>query len=164
VGDRSFIRQLIDMLHSAGSYVCKRLCVEITETAAITNLADASYFIDQMHELGVRVALDDFGAGSSSFGYLKNLSVDVLKIDGQFIKDLLVDPLDAAAVRCFVDVAQVVGLKTVAEFVDSKEVFERVRALGIDYAQGYLMHKPQAIELALPSAGEPLLKLVGTGI
>lgn len=160
VGDRSFVRQLIDILDEAGSDLCSKLCVEITETAAITNLADASFFIEQVHLLGVRVALDDFGAGSSSFGYLKNLSVDVLKIDGQFIKDLLVDPLDDVAVRCFVDVARVVGLKTVAEFVDSDGVLARVKALGIDYAQGYLLHQPQAIESALPGGAVPSLKIV----
>lgn len=151
MGDRSFHRQLMNLLHEAGSNICHQLCVEITETAAITNMADASYFIEQMHQLGVRVALDDFGAGSSSFGYLKNLSVDILKIDGQFTKDLLVDPLDDAAVRCFVDVARVVGIKTVAEFVDSNGLLARVKELRIDFAQGFLMHKPEAIDLSMPT-------------
>ena len=111
------------------------------------NLADASSFIEQVSRLGVRVALDDFGAGASSFGYLKNLAVDILKIDGQFIKDLMDDPLDDVAVRCFIDAARVVGLKTVAEFADKPAVLCRVRELGIDYAKGFLVHKPEPIDL-----------------
>ncbi|MDF1764335.1 MAG: PAS domain-containing protein, partial [Oleibacter sp.] len=114
VGDRSFHLQATQMLNDAGNNICRKICLEITETSTITNLADASLFIEQVGNLGVRVALDDFGAGASSFGYLKNLAVDILKIDGQFIQDLVDDPLDDAAVRCFVDVARLIGLKTVA--------------------------------------------------
>ncbi len=146
VGDRAFHRHAIDALTEAGSTACRRLCLEITETAAVTNMADAAIFIDQVRALGVRVALDDFGAGASSFGYLKTLKVDLLKIDGSFIRDLIDDPLDAAAVRCFVDVARVLGIKTVAEFVDRPEVLARVREIGIDYAQGFLLHSPEPIE------------------
>lgn len=112
-------------------------------------MADASAFIDQVRALGVRIALDDFGAGASSFGYLKNLNVDLIKIDGQFIRDVLDDPLDDVAVRCFVEIARVVGVKTVAEFVDRVEVLDRVRAIGIDFAQGYLLHRPEPIEKVL---------------
>ena len=149
IGDRAFHRQAIDTLTEAGPAVCARLCLEITETAAVTNMADAGVFIDQVRALGVRIALDDFGAGASSFGYLKSLNVDLLKIDGQFIRDLIDDPLDDAAVRCFVDVARVVGVKTVAEFVDRPEVLERVREIGIDFAQGYLLHRPEPLETVL---------------
>jgi diguanylate cyclase (GGDEF)-like protein/PAS domain S-box-containing protein len=146
VGDRAFHRHSIAALTEAGDAVCRRICLEITETAAVTNMADAAIFIEQVRALGARVALDDFGAGASSFGYLKTLKVDLLKIDGSFIRDVIDDPLDAAAVRCFVDVARVVGVKTVAEFVDRPEVLERVREIGIDYAQGFLLHKPEPIE------------------
>ena len=149
IGDRAFHRKAIDTLTQAGAEVCRRVCLEITETAAVTNMADASLFIDQVRALGVRIALDDFGAGASSFGYLKKLNVDMLKIDGQFIRDLIDDPLDDAAVRCFVDVARVVGVKTVAEFVDRDELLERVRELGIDFAQGFLLHRPEPIEIVL---------------
>ena len=99
----------------------------------------------------MRVALDDFGAGASSFGYLKNLPVDYLKIDGQFIRDLMTDPLDDVAVRCFVDVARVVGVRTVAEFVDQPEVLARLQAMGVDYAQGYLLHRPEPLSTLLES-------------
>ena len=146
VGDRAFHRHAIDTLTEAGSVVCRRICLEITETAAVTNMADAAIFIEQVRALGTRVALDDFGVGASSFGYLKNLKVDLLKIDGSFIRDVIDDPLDAAAVRCFVDVARVVGVKTVAEFVDRPKVLEHVREIGIDYAQGFLLHRPEPME------------------
>jgi EAL domain-containing protein (putative c-di-GMP-specific phosphodiesterase class I) len=143
------------MLQAAGPALCGRLCLEITETAAVTNLADAAVFIEQVRVLGVRVALDDFGAGASSFGYLKTLGVDLIKIDGQFIRDLIDDPLDAAAVRCFVELARVLGVGTVAEFVDRPEVLQRVRELGIYHAQGFLLHRPAPLAEVLP-VGPPL--------
>ena len=149
IGDRVFHRQAIEILTQAGAGICKRICLEITETSAITNIADAGVFIAQVRALGVRIALDDFGAGASSFGYLKNLGVDLIKIDGQFIRDLIDDPLDDVAVRCFVEVARVVGVQTVAEFVDSAEVLERVREIGVDFAQGYFVHRPEPLEKVL---------------
>ena len=145
VGDRAFHRQAIQALTEAGEAICQRICLEITETAAITNMTDAKIFIEQARALGVRIALDDFGAGSSSFGYLKTLKVDMLKIDGQFIQHLMHDPLNDATVRCFVDVAKVIGLKTIAEFVDCPEVLTRIREIGVDFAQGFLLHKPEPI-------------------
>jgi len=146
VGDKAFHAWALELFESAGDSVCSRLCLEITETAAVTNLTDAAIFIEQVRESGVKVALDDFGAGASSFGYLKTLPVDYLKIDGQFIRDLLSDPLDDAAVRCFADVARLMGLKTVAEFVDNPEVLDRLRVIGVDFAQGYLIHRPGPID------------------
>ncbi len=154
IGDRAFHRQALEILTAAGAPICERLCLEVTETAAVTNLADAALFIEQARHLGVRIALDDFGAGASSFGYLKTLKVDLLKIDGQFIQNVIDDPLDDAAVRCFVDVARVMGLKTVAEFVDRPQVLERLQAIGVDYAQGYLLHRPEPIHLVI--GGAPL--------
>ena len=153
IGDRAFHRQAVELLQAAGRDICRRICLEITETAAITNMADATSFVEQVRQLGVRMALDDFGAGTSSFGYLKQIKVDLLKIDGQFIKDLLEDPLDGAAVRSFVDVARVIGVKTVAEHVDRQAVLDHLRELGVDFAQGYLLHKPEPLAhlLGLPS-------------
>ena len=151
VGDRTFHRWALDLLAEAGPRICKTLCLEITETSAVTHIADAALFIDQVRAVGVTVALDDFGAGASSFGYLKNLSVDFLKIDGQFVRDMVDDPLDEAAVRCFADVAKVVGVKTVAVSVDKPAVLERLRGIGIDFAQGFLLHRPSPIdELLMP--------------
>ncbi|WP_295852594.1 EAL domain-containing protein [uncultured Xylophilus sp.] len=153
VGDPAFRRYAIEMLQQAGPAVCARLCLEITETAAITNLLDAAAFVRQVRELQVHTALDDFGAGASSFGYLKNLGVDVLKIDGQFITNVVEDALDEAAVRCFVDVARVVRVKTVAEFVDRPAVFDRVVELGVDYLQGFHLHRPEPLDALLVQAG-----------
>jgi diguanylate cyclase (GGDEF)-like protein/PAS domain S-box-containing protein len=150
IGDRAFHNYFCELLQPLDLSTRKKLCIEITETVAITNIADASLFIERLKSLGVSIALDDFGSGASSFGYLKNLDVDVLKIDGQFIQDLLTDPLDEVAVRCFVDVAKVVGLKTVAEFVDRPDVLEKVKSLGINYAQGFFLHKPEKIGNLLP--------------
>jgi diguanylate cyclase (GGDEF)-like protein/PAS domain S-box-containing protein len=151
VGDRTFHRWAANMLDAAGPIVRSRLCIEITETAAVASLNDAARFIGQMREMGVRVALDDFGAGASSFGYLKMLRVDFLKIDGQFIRNVMTDPLDAAAVRCFVDVAKSVNVRTIAEFVDRAELIPVLTALGVDFAQGYLIHRPAPLDDFLPA-------------
>ncbi|MDP1858091.1 MAG: PAS domain S-box protein [Gemmatimonadaceae bacterium] len=145
IGDRAFHRQALETLTDAGPEICRRICLEITETTAVTNLSDAALFIEHARALGVRIALDDFGAGASSFSHLKSLVVDFLKIDGQYITDLVDDRLDDAAVRCFVDVARVVGVKTVAEFVDRPEILARVREIGIDYAQGFFLHRPEPL-------------------
>jgi len=145
VGDRAFHAWLYTLLADAGAEVCNRLCFEITETAAVTHMADAALFVQRVRADGIRVALDDFGSGASSFGYLKNLQVDILKIDGQFVRDVVTDPLDEAAVRCFVDVAKVMGMRTVAEFVDHPAVLTRLVEMGVDYAQGYLLHRPAPI-------------------
>lgn len=152
IGDRAFHRYAIELLSAAGGAVCSRLCLEITETSAVTNIADAAIFVKNVKAIGVQTALDDFGSGASSFGYLKALPVDFLKIDGQFIQRLLDDRLNQAAVRCFVEVASVVGVKTVAEFVDSPQLLAKVRALGIDYAQGFLLHRPAPIDELMPQS------------
>ena len=149
VGDPVFQADAIRMLEIAGSAVCEKLCLEITETAAVTNISEASNFVNEVRKLGVRVALDDFGAGASAFGYLKTLKVDVLKIDGQFIEGIIDDPLNGAAVRSFVDVARVMGIETIAEYVADEQVYERIREMGIDYAQGFYLHRPEPIERLL---------------
>jgi diguanylate cyclase (GGDEF)-like protein/PAS domain S-box-containing protein len=142
VGDPEFLLHAVALLHAAGRDVASRLCFEITETSAVTNLADAVRFLEQVRYLGVRVALDDFGAGASSFGYLKSFPVDYLKIDGQFVKNIANDPLNAVTVQCFVNVAKVIGIKTIAEFVDSEETLAFLTEAGVDYSQGYLVHEP----------------------
>lgn len=144
IGDRAFHQTLIEKIGQA-HFDVGILCFEITETAAVTNMGDAQLFIEEIRGLGAKIALDDFGAGASSFGYLKNLPVDFLKIDGQFVTDLLDDALDNAAVRCFRDVARVVGVKTIAEFVEHADVLDALREIGIDMAQGYLIHRPEPI-------------------
>ena len=159
IGDRAFHRWAHEVLQEAGADICSRLAFEITETAAITNMADAVLFIDQVRAQGVKIALDDFGAGAASFGYLKNLPLDSLKIDGQFIRDVVDDPLDEAAVRCFVDVAKVINVKTVAEFVDKEAILDKIKIIGVDYAQGFLLHRPAPINELLTAQVEDIENL-----
>ena len=124
---------------AAHAIVPARICFEITETAVISNLASAQRFMGRLRLLGCRFALDDFGSGLSSFGYLKSLPVDYLKIDGVFIRDISSNPINQALVRAINEVGHVMNLKTVAEFVEDEQTLDVVRALGIDYAQGHAM-------------------------
>ncbi len=152
VVDGSFGRLVDQMLAEAGAQVSRRLCFEITETAAITNVPSAIDFIATVRRHGSTVALDDFGSGTASFGALKTLPVTHLKIDGQFVTGVIDDPLDELAVRCFVQVAKVIGLRTVAEFVESAAVLERLRQIGVHYAQGYYLHRPEPFEALMTQA------------
>ena len=122
------------------------LYFEVTETVAVGNLAAAIAFMQRMRELGCQMALDDFGSGMSSFSYLKHLPVDYLKIDGAFIKDVITNKVDQAIVRAACAVAQELGIATVAEHVENAETLDVLRAMGIDYAQGYAIARPRALE------------------
>jgi len=127
-----------------------RLMIELTETAAVSDIQDAQRFIDALHQTGCTVCLDDFGSGFSSFAYLKHIAADVLKIDGQFIHDLPNNPENQIFLRALLDVA--IGLKktTVAEFVDSEAVFNMLSEFGVDLAQGYYLDKPTLNHPAIP--------------
>ncbi len=122
------------------------ICFEITETVAITNFAAVTRFIHQVHELGGKFALDDFGTGMSSFGYLQELPVDFVKIDGLFVHDMDKNPVHKAMVRSINDISHVLGKRTIAEFVERQEIMDQLRALGVDYAQGHLHGKPQDLK------------------
>ena len=148
IGDRAFHRYVSD-LADALQFDTDKLCLEVTETAAITNLSVATEFIQSMRLRGIHFALDDFGSGTSSFGYLKALPVDYLKIDGQFIADLAHDPIDQAMVRCICDVAKAVGKQTIAEFVETSAVAALLRDMGVNYIQGYFVHVPAPMEEVL---------------
>jgi diguanylate cyclase (GGDEF)-like protein len=143
LADTNFCDALLTELADLAPRLCAKLCFEITETVAIANLTEVASFVNGLRELGACVALDDFGAGASHFGYLKSLKVDIIKVDGQFIKGMLQDPVDDVSVRGFLEVARVLGVRTVAEFVDSEAVLERVRELGFDFAQGYFLGRPE---------------------
>ncbi len=121
-----------------------RVVFEITETQLIENLARARALIGSLREAGFRFALDDFGAGFTSFSYLRELPVDFLKIDGSFIKNLPEDPFSLAVVRAVNNLAHVLKLETIAEFVDRPEILEKLKDIGIDYAQGFLFGEPSA--------------------
>lgn len=119
-----------------------KICFEITETAAIANLSSTIKFITSLRTHGCSFSLDDFGSGLSSFGYLKNLPVDYLKIDGLFVKDILDDKVDLAMVKSINEVGHVMDKKTIAEFVENEAIFNLLQKLGVDYAQGYGISKP----------------------
>lgn len=131
----------------------RQLCFEITETAAIADLAKAAALIRKLRAHGYSFALDDFGAGFCSFGYLSDLPVDVLKIDGQFVRDLDRNPLHRAVVRAMVDIARTIGMQTVAECAERIELLPMIDELGVNYAQGFAIAKPAPLATWLRPAG-----------
>ncbi len=127
----------------------RRICFEITETAAIANLSRARQFITALQARGCRFSLDDFGSGLSSFGYLKSLPVDFLKIDGGFVRDILDDPIDLALVESINQIGHILDIRTIAEYVENDRIAAVLRRLGVDYAQGYAIDRPAPLaELA----------------
>ncbi|MDZ7747905.1 MAG: EAL domain-containing protein [Halofilum sp. (in: g-proteobacteria)] len=122
-----------------------QVCFEVTETAAISNLASATRFINVLKEVGCLFSLDDFGSGLSSFAYLKSLPVDFVKIDGLFVRDIVDDPLDLALVRSINEIGHTMGKRTIAEFAETPGVLEKLREIGVDYAQGYSLGMPQLL-------------------
>lgn len=145
LSDESFfnhIRQCLDEFQLPQ----RKICFEITETTAISNLDTASAFIAEIRDLGFLFALDDFGVGMSSFAYLKAIPVDVLKIDGGFVRNMLNDPMDQAIVEACNKIAHSAGLITVAEFVENHEIENRLREIGVDFGQGYGIEKPHPIQ------------------
>lgn len=143
------------------------ICFEITETSAIANLGSAIRFINELKALGCQFSLDDFCAGMSSFAYLKHLPVDFLKIDGSFVKDMLDDPINRAMVEVINHIGHVMGKRTIAEFVETPQIEQALLEIGVDYAQGYLIERPQLFTFdslqCRPVRPQPLLfKAPGT--
>ena len=128
------------------------ICFEITETAAISNLGRVIHFMQALKKLGCKFSLDDFGSGLSSFTYLKNLPVDYLKIDGQFISNVVDDTVDESMVRAISEVGHAMGIETIAERVETRDVLEKLSALGVAFAQGYYIARPASVQSFEPWA------------
>ena len=144
LGNEKFLQEIVDQFRLS-NLPAEKFCFEITETAAILNLNNASQFIKTLKKLGCSFALDDFGSGLSSFAYLKSLPVDFVKIDGFFVKDVVTDPVDLAMVKAINDMAHAMGKQTIAEFVEDKEILEKLIALGVDYVQGFGIAQPMPL-------------------
>jgi diguanylate cyclase (GGDEF)-like protein/PAS domain S-box-containing protein len=144
LGDDAFLEFVLEEIEATG-VAPARICFEITETAAVGNLAQAVQFISALKELGCRFILDDFGSGLSSFAYLKNLAVDYLKIDGSFVRDMLGSSVQRALVESIHQIGQVMGIRTIAESVENRETLELLLEIGVDYAQGYGIAMPEPL-------------------
>ena len=144
IGQEDFLVFIVAQIKATGVDP-RRICLEITETAAIANLGRALHFMRELKALGCRFALDDFGSGLSSFAYLKNLPVDYLKIDGKFVKDMVENPIDRAMVEAIHHVGSAIGIETIAEFVENEAIAEQLRAIGVDYLQGFGIARPAAL-------------------
>ena len=123
----------------------QRLLFEITETVAMRDFAASSALISRLRGLGCRAALDDFGAGMASFGYMKNLELDMVKIDGSFVQELSTDRMSQSIVRAVTEIGHQQGLKVVAEWVSSRDMVDLLQRMGVDYAQGFGLHKPERV-------------------
>jgi diguanylate cyclase (GGDEF)-like protein/PAS domain S-box-containing protein len=143
-GDDKFLPFVIEQFQRSG-IDARKICFEITETAAVSSFSQANRFIQSLKELGCQFSLDDFGTGLSSFGYLKHFPVDYLKIDGSFVRGILTDPIDREMVRSINEIGHLTGKKTIAEFAENAEIIETLRSLGVDYAQGYGVAQPSRV-------------------
>lgn len=150
LGDKNFQASIIERLKKS-PVSARKLCFEITETTAITNLTGALSFITALKKLGCQFALDDFGSGMSSFAYLKNLPVDYLKIDGDLIRGIQKDDIDFAMVKAINDIGHLMSLRTIAESVENEEILQRLQEVNVDYVQGYGIERPHPLrEFVLP--------------
>jgi len=144
LGAEGFLDYVVEELDKT-RFSPDRILFEITETAAIANLPVAMRFISVLKGMGCRFVLDDFGQGLSSFGYLKNLPLDFLKIDGGFVREMVADPIQAALVASIHEIGAVMGLRTIAESVENEATLEALRQIGVDYVQGYLFQRPRPL-------------------
>jgi EAL domain-containing protein (putative c-di-GMP-specific phosphodiesterase class I) len=153
MGDPEILRVIERELHET-NLDPGRVIFEITETAAIANIAKAREFSDELARLGCRFALDDFGAGFGSFYYLKHVHFDILKIDGEFVRDACATRTDRLVIQAVVAIARGLGKETVAEHVGDDATVALLRELGVDYGQGYFLGKPQPLERFLASMAQ----------
>lgn len=139
--------QVLSVFSQAGASLT-RVCFEVTETALIWNVAHARRVIEQLRAAGAVFALDDFGSGMASFGYLKSLPVDFVKIEGSFVREMATDASSQVIVRSIVEAANAFGMKTIAEWVEDRETYDRLAALGVDYAQGFFLGRPEPVRVS----------------
>ncbi len=144
LGDPRSLDFIVEQLNAA-NLPAGTISFEITETVAIANLSHAMHFISTLKMMGCLFSLDDFGSGMSSYAYLKNLDVDFLKIDGTFVRNMVNDPIDMAMVESINRIGHVMGIQTIAEFVENDAIYQALVKLGVDYAQGYACHKPEPL-------------------
>ena len=145
LGDEKFLEWLPAFL-DATPVPAEKMCFEVTETSAIANLNNAIALISALHARGCSLALDDFGSGFSSLAYLKTLPFDYLKIDGMFVKDIIGNEQDLAMVRLINEIGKTMGMKTIAEFVETEAIQDQLAALGVEYVQGFAIDIPQPID------------------
>ena len=157
LSDDDILEFIEDEIREAG-IPATALGFEVTESAAVSNLAKAQAFIDALREWGCSIALDDFGAGLSSFAYLKNFAVDILKIDGGFIRDITENRISESMVAAITQVAKVMELVTVAEYVENKKTRKLISELGVDFAQGHVIGKPVPFEKVLEDLADQARK------
>ncbi|MCF8179737.1 MAG: EAL domain-containing protein [Sulfuritalea sp.] len=150
LNDEKFIGDAFSILARYGKTV-ERLCIEITESVALHDLSNTRHFIDGIRKYGAKLALDDFGAGYTSFSYLRSLPADALKIDGAYVKDLLAHPANQAIVQAIVDLSRNLGMISIAEWVEDVPTLEALAEMGVDYAQGYVVSRPLSPERLLLS-------------
>ena len=148
LNEKSFGQWLTEALGRL-NFPHSRICFEITETAAVANLKDASAFMHSIRQHGCKFALDDFGSGLSSFGYLRSLPVDYLKVDGAIVKEVADDPIAASMVAAVQHVASVMNLETIAEFVESDAIRHKLQEIGVSYVQGYAIGRPKPLSACL---------------
>ncbi len=153
---RAFVVERIER----GRVPASKLCFEITETAVIANLTEARAFIDAVRERGCKVALDDFGSGLSSFAYLKNLEIDILKIDGVFVREMDVEAIDYALVHSICELGRTLGKRTIAEWAETDSVLLRLADVGVDYVQGFALHIPCRLDELMRDTIVPVLNRV----
>lgn len=141
IDDEAFMDELVQRLEDA-EVPSHQICFEITETAAIGNMERAVYYMRRLRQAGCQLALDDFGSGHASYSYLKSMPVDYLKIDGQFIRNISTNVFDYSVVKSIHEMAHALGKRTIAEFIENEVALDKLRKIGVDFGQGYIIEKP----------------------
>ncbi|HHJ17864.1 MAG TPA: EAL domain-containing protein [Gammaproteobacteria bacterium] len=158
--DQAFV-DFVEQAIARAKLPATRLCFEISEASAISHLRSIGGAIQQLRGLGCRFGLDNFGSGLSSFGYLKNMQIDYVKIDGSFVRDMAHDEMDAAMVRAINEIGHVMGVQTIAKFVETEEILESLYQLGVNFGQGHCIASPRPVEELFRATGhQPSLTLI----